>query len=69
MGFSLNAVTQEKFEVQRATVKNEKDQNYDHKPQGQQFEAVAESLYTQLSTFISENKILLFPQSKPHFYR
>jgi hypothetical protein len=69
MGFSLNAVTQEKFEVQRAKVKNEKDQNYDQKPQEQQFEAVSESLYTQISTFISDNKILLFPQSKPHFYR
>ncbi|MEM6965863.1 MAG: insulinase family protein, partial [Bacteroidota bacterium] len=28
MGFFLDAVTQKKFEVQRATVKNEKGQNY-----------------------------------------
>jgi hypothetical protein len=69
MGFFLNAVTQEKFEVQRATVKNGKGQNYDHRPHGQQFEVIAESLYTQLSTFISDNKILLFPQPKLHFYR
>jgi hypothetical protein len=69
MGFSLNAVTQEKFEVQRAIVRNGKGQNYDHIPHGQQFEAIAESLYTQLSKFISDNKILLFPQSKPHLYR
>jgi zinc protease len=48
MGFSLNAVTQEKFEVQRAIVRNGKGQNYDHIPHGQQFEAIAESLHTQL---------------------
>lgn len=34
MGFLLPAVTQEKFEVQRATVKNERGQNYDNRPYG-----------------------------------
>jgi zinc protease len=34
MGFLLDAVTQKKFEVQRATVKNERGQNYDNKPYG-----------------------------------
>ena len=30
MGFLLDAVTQKKFEIQRATVKNERGQNYDN---------------------------------------
>jgi zinc protease len=30
MGFLLDAVTQQKFEIQRATVKNESGQNYDN---------------------------------------
>jgi zinc protease len=34
MGFLLDAVTQQKFEVQRATVKNERGQNYDNRPYG-----------------------------------
>jgi zinc protease len=34
MGFLLPAVTQEKFEVQRETVKNERGQNYDNRPYG-----------------------------------
>ena len=34
MGFLLDAVTQKKFEVQRATVKNERGQNYDNRPYG-----------------------------------
>jgi zinc protease len=45
MGFFLDAVTQEKFEVQRSTVKNEKAQNYDNRAYGQRFEVIAESLY------------------------
>ncbi len=32
MGFLLDSVTQKKFEVQRATVKNEKSQNYENQP-------------------------------------
>ena len=45
MGFFLNAVTQEKFEVQRATVKNEKGQNYDNRPYGKRWELKAGALY------------------------
>src|SRR6266513_5157233 len=42
MGFLLDAVTQQKFEVQRATVKNERGQNYDNKPYGLASEKVGE---------------------------
>lgn len=56
MGFFLNAVPQEKFEIQRATVKIEKGQNYDNRPYGYRFEIITEYVYTQLSTFISDNK-------------
>lgn len=45
MGFFLDAVTQEKFEVQRATVKNEKGQNYDNRPYGRWSEVNAAALY------------------------
>jgi zinc protease len=45
MGFFLDAVTQEKFEVQRSTVKNEKGQNYDNRPYGKYSEVNAEALY------------------------
>lgn len=45
MGFFLNAVTQEKFEIQRATVKNEKGQNYDNRPYGRWREVNAGALY------------------------
>ena len=45
MGFFLDAVTQEKFEIQRATVKNEKGQNYDNRPYGKWSELNAASLY------------------------
>lgn len=34
MGFLLDSVTQKKFEIQRATVKNEKGQRYDNRPYG-----------------------------------
>ena len=47
MGFLLPAVTQEKFEVQRSTVKNERAQNYENKPYGLQFERTIEALYPQ----------------------
>ncbi len=47
MGFLLDAVTQEKFEVQRETVKNERGQSYDNQPYGLRFERVAEALYPQ----------------------
>ncbi|MBB1285878.1 insulinase family protein [Flavisolibacter sp. BT320] len=45
MGFLLDAVTQKKFEVQRATVKNERGQNYDNRPYGLQSEYMAKNLY------------------------
>jgi len=45
MGFLLDAVTQKKFEVQRATVKNERGQNYDNRPYGLVQETLAKSLF------------------------
>lgn len=45
MGFLLNAVTQKKFEVQRATVKNERGQNYDNRPYGLVSEVAAKAFY------------------------
>ncbi|HEU4470401.1 MAG TPA: pitrilysin family protein, partial [Flavisolibacter sp.] len=45
MGFFLDAVTQAKFEVQRATVKNERGQNYDNRPYGLVPENISKNLY------------------------
>ena len=45
MGFLLDAVTQEKFEVQRETVKNERAQRIDNKPYGLVYERIDEALY------------------------
>lgn len=45
MGFLLDSVTQKKFEVQRATVKNERGQNYDNKPYGLAREKIGAALY------------------------
>ncbi len=45
MGFLLDAVTQQKFEVQRATVKNERGQNYDNRPYGLISEVSSRNLY------------------------
>ncbi len=45
MGFLLNAVTQEKFEVQRATVKNERGQNVENRPYGRFNEVNYAALY------------------------
>ncbi len=45
MGFLLDAVTQKKFEIQRATVKNERGQNYDNRPYGLMGETIAKNLY------------------------
>ena len=44
MGFLLNAVTQEKFEVQRDTVKNERGFRVDNQPYGRLQEGVNEAL-------------------------
>ncbi len=51
MGFLLNAVTQEKFEVQRATVKNERGQNVENRPYGR---------------FSEVNGATLFPPEHPY---
>jgi zinc protease len=45
MGFFLDAVTQQKFEIQRATVKNERGQNYDNRPYGLVGETASKYLY------------------------
>ncbi|MFN4123993.1 MAG: M16 family metallopeptidase [Flavobacteriales bacterium] len=45
MGFLLDAVTQQKFEIQRATVKNERGQNYDNRPYGLVYEKTLQALY------------------------
>lgn len=45
MGYFLDAVTQEKFEVQRETVKNERGQSVDNRPYGRLSERVGEALY------------------------
>jgi zinc protease len=48
MGFLLDSVTQKKFEVQRATVKNEKSQNIENQPYALAFvEKLGEALYPQ----------------------
>ncbi len=47
MGFLLDAVTQEKFEVQRETVKNERGQRVDNAPYGLLFERVGEAMYPE----------------------
>lgn len=45
MGFLLDAVTVQKFEIQRSTVKNERGQNYDNRPYGLTREVAAKNLY------------------------
>lgn len=45
MGFLLEAVTQEKFENQRATVKNERGQNYDNRAYGLVYEKTLAAMY------------------------
>lgn len=45
MGFLVDGVTQEKFEVQRETVKNERGQRVDNRPYGRLNERVAQALY------------------------
>jgi zinc protease len=47
MGFLLDAVTQEKFEVQRETVKNERGQRVDNAPYGLLNERVSEAMYPE----------------------
>ena len=45
MGFLLDAVTIEKFENQRETVKNERGQRVDNVPYGRRFETIGKNLY------------------------
>jgi len=45
MGFLLDAVDQRKFEIQRATVKNERSQRVDNRPYGLLSERVGEAMY------------------------
>ncbi len=45
MGFLLDAVTQQKFEVQRETVKNERGQRVENRPYGRVGETTAQALY------------------------
>lgn len=47
MGYFLDAVTQEKFEVQRETVKNERGQRVDNQPYGLLWERVGEAMYPE----------------------
>ncbi len=47
MGFLLNAVTQQKFEVQRETVKNERGQRVDNAPYGRVGERMAAAMYPE----------------------
>ena len=47
LGFLLDAVTQEKFEVQRDTVKNERAQRVDNVPYGLLSERVGEAMYPE----------------------
>ncbi|WKD49465.1 M16 family metallopeptidase [Microbulbifer spongiae] len=47
MGFLLDAVTQEKFEVQRETVKNERGQRIDNRPYGRLSETMSAALYPE----------------------
>ncbi len=47
MGYFLDAVTQEKFEVQRETVKNERGQRVDNRPYGLLWERVGEAMYPE----------------------
>ena len=45
MGFLLDSITEEKFEIQRATVKNERGQNVDNRPYGRLNETINQMIY------------------------
>ena len=45
MGFLLETITEEKFEIQRSTVKNERGQNVDNRPYGRLNETVNQMMY------------------------
>jgi zinc protease len=45
MGFLLETITEKKFEIQRATVKNERGQNVDNRPYGRLNETINQMVY------------------------
>ena len=45
MGFLLETITEEKFEIQRSTVKNERGQNVDNRPYGRLNETMNQMMY------------------------
>ena len=47
MGFLLDSVTQQKFEIQRSTVKNEKGERVENRPYGLVNEIIGQTLYPQ----------------------
>ncbi|KAA9134011.1 insulinase family protein [Marinihelvus fidelis] len=47
MGVFLDAVTQEKFEIQRETVKNERGQRVDNRPYGRALETLMQTMYPE----------------------
>lgn len=51
MGFLLDSVTQQKFEIQRSTVKNERGQRYDNAPYGLSWEKTAEALFPKVHPY------------------
>jgi zinc protease len=52
MGFLVEAVTQEKYEVRHDTVKNERGQSYDNRPYGRVFETISSALYPEGHPYI-----------------
>ena len=47
MGWLLETMTQEKLDIQRDVVKNERRQSYDNRPYGQAFETISANLYPE----------------------
>ncbi|HSH66991.1 MAG TPA: insulinase family protein, partial [Bacteroidia bacterium] len=47
MGYLLDSVTKAKFEIQRETVKNERQQNWENRPYGLMTENIGEGLYPE----------------------
>lgn len=47
MGWLLDTMTQEKLDIQRDVVKNERRQSYDNRPYGRAFETISANLYPE----------------------
>lgn len=45
MGFLLDAITQDRLDLQRAVVKNERRQNYENQPYGMAYKMILEAIY------------------------